>query len=280
MGSHNARQSALHSFRLFIKYFQLTLKVTLQYKFDRTMIAAAVLIREMAGVIILILMLNRFVTIKGWDINQILFLYSFLFLSYSLFVFFFTGIRDFEDLVYTGEFDRILVRPVGILFQVVASKVDYTAALGHGVLGVFLLTKTASGIGLEWSIPNILFYLLMVIGGAIIQASIFMLTSSLCFWTVRVTNLRNILFFNSRKIAAYPLSFYPGIIQKMLIFVIPFGFVNYFPSQFFLQKPEMEEYWQGLLYLNPLIAAALFSLVYWVWRRGLRRYSSTGNALN
>lgn len=87
MGSHNARQSALHSFRLFIKYFQLTLKVTLQYKFDRTMIAAAVLIREMAGVIILILMLNRFVTIKGWDINQILFLYSFLFLSYSLFVF-------------------------------------------------------------------------------------------------------------------------------------------------------------------------------------------------
>ncbi|WP_145413590.1 ABC transporter permease [Paenibacillus xylanexedens] len=265
--------------KLFLKYFHLTLKVTLQYKFDRSLIAAAVLIRELSGVIILILLLNRFVEIRGWDINEVLFLYSFLFLSYSLFVFFFTGIRDFEDLVYSGEFDRYLVRPVGILFQVVASRVDYTAALGHGVLGIILLRSTASQLQIEWTAGQIGFYLVMLMGGALIQASIFMLASSFCFWTVKVTNLRNMLFFNSRKIAAYPLSFYPGIIQKVLIFVMPFGFVNYFPAQFYLEKPEMDVYWKGMVFLNPLVAAVMFGIVFLVWKQGLRRYSSTGNAL-
>lgn len=265
--------------KLFLKYFHLTLKVTLQYKFDRSLIAAAVLIRELSGVIILILLLNRFVEIRGWDINEVLFLYSFLFLSYSLFVFFFTGIRDFEDLVYSGEFDRYLVRPVGILFQVVASRVDYTAALGHGVLGIILLRSTASQLQIEWTAGQIGFYLVMLMGGALIQASIFMLASSFCFWTVKVTNLRNMLFFNSRKIAAYPLSFYPGIIQKVLIFVMPFGFVNYFPAQFYLEKPEMNVYWKGMVFLNPLVAAVMFGIVFLVWKQGLRRYSSTGNAL-
>lgn len=269
----------MYPLRLFLKYFQLTLKVTLQYKFDRVLIAAAVMIREMAGVIILILMLNRFVMIKGWQIDEILFLYSFLFLSYSLFVFFFTGIRDFEDLVYSGEFDRLLVRPVGILFQVIASKVDYTAALGHGVLGIILLQKTASQLGIEWTASGILFYILMLLGGALIQASIFMIASTFCFWTVRTTNLRNMLFFNSRKIAAYPLSFYPGLIQKFLIYVIPFGFVNYFPAQYFLKKPEMNEFWSGFMFLNPVVAAVLFALVCLVWNYGLKHYSSTGNAL-
>ncbi|WP_145332827.1 ABC transporter permease [Paenibacillus xylanexedens] len=265
--------------KLFLKYFHLTLKVTLQYKFDRSLIAAAVLIRELSGVIILILLLNRFVEIRGWDINEVLFLYSFLFLSYSLFVFFFTGIRDFEDLVYSGEFDRYLVRPVGILFQVVASRVDYTAALGHGVLGIILLRSTASQLQIEWTAGQIGFYLVMLMGGALIQASIFMLASSFCFWTVKVTNLRNMLFFNSRKIAAYPLSFYPGIIQKVLIFVMPFGFVNYFPAQFYLEKPEMDVYWKDMVFLNPLVAAVMFGIVFLVWKQGLRRYSSTGNAL-
>lgn len=265
--------------KLFLKYFHLTLKVTLQYKFDRSLIAAAVLIRELSGVIILILLLNRFVEIRGWDINEVLFLYSFLFLSYSLFVFFFTGIRDFEDLVYSGEFDRYLVRPVGILFQVVASRVDYTAALGHGVLGIILLRSTASQLQIEWTAGQIGFYLVMLMGGALIQASIFMLASSFCFWTVKVTNLRNMLFFNSRKIAAYPLSFYPGIIQKVLIFVMPFGFVNYFPAHFYLEKPEMNVYWKGMVFLNPLVAAVMFGIVFLVWKQGLRRYSSTGNAL-
>ncbi|MHB8065869.1 MAG: ABC-2 family transporter protein, partial [Ruminiclostridium sp.] len=116
-------------------------------------------------------------------------------------------------------------------------------------------------------------------GGAIIQASLFMVSSCFSFWAIKTTNLRNLIFFNSRRFAGYPISFYPGFIQKMLIFVVPFAFVSYFPAQFFLRKSDLEMFWNGYLYLTPLVGIVMFVLVYIFWKSGLKRYSSSGNSM-
>lgn len=275
----NKSYSILDTVGLFFRYSSMNLKIALEYKFDRLMIAIAVFCREMAGVLVMVLLLTRFVSIRGWQMNEMLFLYSFLFLSYSLVVLLFTGIRDFEDLVYSGELDRFLLRPLGIIFQVISSKVDYCAALGHGAIGVMLLLKTSGALGIEWSFINIVYFILNLLGGAVIQASLFMLSSCFSFWTLKTTGIRNLLFFNSRKVAAYPLSFYPGAIRCLLTFTIPFAFVNYFPALFFLKKPETAMFPGIYMYMTPFIACILFILVYAVWKRGLKRYSSSGNAL-
>ena len=275
----NKKWSLINVIVLFAVYFKMTLKICLQYKLDRGLITIAVLIREAANVIITILLLNTFGSIKGWSMNEILFLYSFLFLSYSIFVFFFTGIRDFEDIVYTGELDRFLLRPVGILFQVIASKVDYTAAIGHGVLGIYLFFKTQSLVEIEWNFTSILYLIGAILGGAIIQASIFMISSCFSFWTIKTTNIRNLLFFNCRKFSAYPITFFPIFIQKLLIFVIPFSFVNYFPALYFLRKEEINNFPICFLYLTPIIAITVFMVVTAIWKKGLQHYSSTGNSI-
>ena len=123
---------------LAVEYFKATLKTNLQYKFDRFAITFAVFFRELANVIVIILMLNTFQSLNGWNMDEILFQYSFLFLSYSLFILFFTGIRDFEDVIYSGDLDIYLFRPVSVLYQVIVSKIDYTAAVGHGCVGILL----------------------------------------------------------------------------------------------------------------------------------------------
>lgn len=265
--------------KLMWKYFQMTLKMNFQYKFDRLVTTFAVLIRESANVIVILLMLYQVKEIRGWQQNELLFLYSFLFLSYSVFVFFFTGIRDFEDVIYSGQLDRFLVRPVGVMFQVIASKVDYTAAVGHGGIGIALFVYTSGKLGISWNVVKILYFLVCILGGAVIQAAIFMITACFSFWTIKTTSIRNMLFFNSRRFAAYPLSFYPNVIKILLNCVIPFAFVNYYPTQFFLHKDRFEGIGQVLLYLNPVIASVLFYIVYQIWRRGLKQYGSTGNAL-
>lgn len=265
--------------KLMWKYFQMTLKTNFQYKFDRFMTTFAVFIRESANVAVILLMLYQVKEVKGWDLYELLFLYSFLFLSYSVFVFFFTGIRDFEEVIYSGQLDRYMVRPVGVMFQVIASKVDYTAAIGHGVIGVLLFATTANKLGISWDIGKGIYLLICIIGGAMIQAAIFMVTACFSFWTIKTTSIRNMLFFNSRRFAAYPITFYPKAIQVILKFVVPFAFVNYYPTQFFLQKGTMSGATKAFLYLNPIVAGVLFFIVYKVWQKGLKQYGSTGNAL-
>lgn len=271
--------SFLEMIRIFFKYSKISLKTTLEYKFDRSLITFAIFCREMTSVIVMFLILTRFLHIRGWELNELMFLYSFLFLSYSLFVFLFAGVRDFDSMVHSGEFDRFLTRPLGLLFQIIASRVDYPATLGHGIVGLLLFVNTAYSVGIDWTLGNIIFYIAALLGGAVIQASIFMLSSSMSFWTIKTDNLRNLIFFNSRRIAGYPISFYPGIIQKLLIFVVPFAFVNYFPAQFFLKKEDMNQFWSGFLYLTPAVGILMFVLVYMIWKKGVKNYSSSGNSL-
>jgi len=263
--------------KLFYKFSSLNLKAMLEYKFDRFLLSIAIFIREMVSIIVMYLIFTRFIRIKGWEMNQMLFLYSFLFLSYSIFIFFFTGIRDFDNMVYSGELDRFLIRPVGLMFQVIASRVDYCATVGHGTVGIILFLNTFNTVGINWNLKSISYYIAALIGGAIIQAALFMISSCLSFWTIRTINLRNLIFFNSRRFAGYPISFYPGIIQKMLIFVIPFAFVSYFPAQYFLRKPDMAMFWNGFLYLTPVVGIVMFIVVYIFWSFGLKHYSSAGN---
>jgi ABC-2 type transport system permease protein len=264
---------------LFWHFSKLSLKTTLEYKFDRTFITLAIFCREMISVVVMFLILTRFLHIKDWQLNELLFLYSFLFLSYSLFVFLFSGVRDFDVMVRTGEFDRFLTRPVGLMFQIIASRVDYPATIGHGVVGIILFMNTAYTMGIEWSWFNTVFYILALIGGAIIQAAIFMLSSTFSFWAIKTDNLRNLIFFNTRRIAGYPVSFYPVFIQKLLILCIPFAFVNYFPAQFYLRKEDMELFWEGYMFMTPVVGVVLFLVIYRFWRFGVAHYSSTGHGM-
>ena len=266
-------------FKLSLKYSSLILKINLEYKFDRGLITIAVFIREMVSISVMFLILIRFVRIKGWEMNEMFFLYSFLFLSYSIFIFLFTGIRDFDTIVYTGELDRYLIRPLGLLYQVIAARVDYCATIGHGAVGIILFLFTYKSVGIQWDWKSITYYISALIGGAIIQMSLFMISSCFSFWAIRTTNLRNLVFFNSRRFAGYPISFYPWIIQKMLIFIIPFAFVSYFPAQYYLRKPDLTMFWNGYLYLTPVVGLIMFAIVFIFWRIGLKSYSSSGNAM-
>lgn len=271
------RYSLVDLTKIFIQYSKLNLKSMLEYKLDRSLLAFAIFCREMVAVVVLILILSRFLHIRGWDLNEMLFLYSFLFLSYSLFVFLFSGIRDFDQMVYSGGLDRFLTRPIGIMFQIVASRVDYPATLGHGIVGVLLFLKTSAAVGVVWTLENVVYYIIMLVSGSLIQAALFMFSACASFWAFKTENLRNLVFFNARRIAGYPITFYPVMIQKLLIFIVPFTFVNYFPTQYFLRKEESGLFWEGYMYLTPVVAIVLLAAVYQLWRFGMKNYSSTGN---
>lgn len=266
-----------NTLNMFIYYSKSSIKSWFQYKIDACMRSLAVFLREATGIIVIYLTLMTFDNINGWNPNELLFLFSLIFLTYGILIIFFTGLRDFESMVNSGGFDRLVLRPRGILFQVLASNSDWFAAIGHGGLGITLFIISINKIGVIWNLHTILYFLLVLIGGVLIQGAIFLIIASLSFYFIKSGNIREVFYWNMRKFAVYPISIFPKIVQYIMIYVVPLAFVNYFPAQFLLMKADMVQYPEMFLYITPIIGIMMYLLAYLFWRISLRCYKSSGN---
>ena len=262
---------------LYCYYVKNTIKAWFQYKIDAFLRSFAVFLREAANIIIIYLALSSFKDLNGWNADELFFLYSFVFLTYSFLIILFTGLRDFEKLVRKGDLDRFLLRPRGVLFQVLASNSDWFAAIGHGTLGIILFISTAGKIGIDWNFINILYCLFSVISGVLIQGAIFLFIASLSFYLIKVGNIRNLLYYDLRQFAGYPVSIFHKLIQILMVYVVPFAFVNFFPAQFYLRKNDLALFPSFYIYLAPFAGLILYFLAYLFWRISIRHYHSTGN---
>ncbi len=268
------KMDTLHLMRV---YTRTIMKSWFQYKVDAVLRSVAVFLRESTGIIVIYFTLLKFDTLNGWNMPEMLFLFSLLFLTYGILILFFTGLRDFGDTVRNGGFDRFLMRPRGLLFQLIFSNADWFAAIGHGGLGITLFLISAGQVGITWNLGTALYYLLAVAGGVLIQGAVFLILAALNFYLLETNSLKEMLYWNLRRFAGYPISIFHKAIQFCMIYVVPFAFVNYFPAQFFLRKEDMGAYPDAYLYLTPIAGAVLYGLAYGFWRFSLRYYKSSGN---
>lgn len=128
--------------------------------------------------------------------------------------------------------------------------------------------------GIRWNATNILYYIVTIISGTVIQGAIFVFFSAFNFYFSKNHGIKEFVFWKSRRFATFPLSIYGRVVQNILMFVIPFAFVNYFPAQYLLRKSDMAAYPAYYMYLSPVIAVVSFTIAYLFWRFSLRYYQS------
>jgi ABC-2 type transport system permease protein len=206
-----------------------------------------------------------------------LFLYSLIFITYGILIIFFTGLRDFDENIRLGKLDRYLLRPRGVLLQIITSNSDWFAAIGHGGLGICIFIISANSVGINWNLLTVTYYIFSIIGGVLIQGAVFLFFACFSFYLIKADRAKSVLYFNLRRFAGYPLSIYHKVIQMLLLYVIPFAFVNFFPAQYLLRKEDMKQYPEIYMYLAPFIGIVLYAAAYLFWRISLKKYKSTGN---
>lgn len=258
-------------------YTKTIFRAWFQYRVDAVLRSLAVFLREATGIIVIYFTLLKFDSLNGWDLQEIMFLFSLLFLTYGIMILFFTGLRDLGYTVRDGSFDRFLLRPRGVLFQIIFVNADWFAAVGHGGLGIVLFCISAGKVGIVWNAGNIAYYVLAVAGGVLIQGAIFLVLAALNIYLLETGSLKELFYWNMRKFAGYPISIFHKAVQACMIYVVPMAFVNYFPAQFLLRKPDMQQYPAAFLYITPLVGVGMYLLAYGFWRVSLRFYKSSGN---
>ena len=262
--------------KIALQSLKMSILTRMQYRIDSIVATLAVFVRESTNIIVIYLALLKFDKINGWNVNEMLFLFSILFLTYAFVVSLFADLRDFSCMIREGRFDRLLVRPRGLLFQLILNNADLMASAGHGTLGVLLFLISANRVGITWDFSTILYYIGAIIGGVLIQGGMFILFSALSFYFVETNSIREIFYWNMRKFAGYPISIYNKLIQGLMIYVVPFAFVNYFPAQYLLRKEDMANYNEMYMYIAPAVGVVIYLAAYGFWRISVKRYKSTG----
>ncbi|MBQ7955758.1 MAG: ABC-2 family transporter protein [Lachnospiraceae bacterium] len=258
-------------------YTKTIMKAWFQYKVDAVLRSLAVFLREATGIIVIYFTLLKFDSLNGWNMYEMFFLFSLLFLTYGIMILFFTGLRDFGRTVRDGSFDRFILRPRGLLFQIIFVNADWFAAIGHGGLGLVLFLISAGKVGVSWNLGLALYYIVTILGGVLIQGAIFLFLATLNIYLMETNSLKELFYWNMRKFAGYPISVFHKSVQALLIYVVPFAFVNYFPCQFLLRKEDMGQYPEIFMYMTPFIGVGMFAVAYLFWKYSIRFYKSSGN---
>ncbi len=258
-------------------YTRMIFRSWFQYKVDAILRSLAVFMREATAIIVIFFTLLKFDTLNGWNIYEVLFLSSLVYVTYGILIIFFTGLRDFGNTVRSGGFDRYILRPRGLLYQLIFANADWFAAVGQGGLGIVLFIISASKVGIIWTPFRILYYILTITGGVLIQGAIFLFLATLNIYLLETNALKEVFYWNTRRFACYPISIFHKAIQFLMTFVVPFAFVNYLPAQYLLRKDDMVSYPAIFMYITPLVGLLMYLLAYAFWRFSIKYYKSSGN---
>ncbi len=257
--------------RLYRKYFGIHLKSAMQYKasfFLALLGQALVTINMFLGIFFLF---QRFHAIEGFTYSQVLLCYTVVLLQFYIAEFFFRGFDRFAVMLGNGQFDRILVRPRNTVFQVLASRLDFTR-LGRILQVVVLLPYAVSTCGVSWDLPKVLTLIFMTLGGALLFSAIFVLCAALSFFTTEGLEVINIFTDGGKEHGKYPWSVYGKRVLQFTTFVVPYALTQYYPLLYLLGRET-----NPLFVVLPLCAAWFMLPCYLVWRIGLRHYRSTGS---
>jgi ABC-2 type transport system permease protein len=140
-----------------------------------------------------------------------------------------------------------------------------------------VLAIALSRVDVAWSPAKIALLPLALVSGVFIWGAIWVVTSSLAFWTVETQEVANSFTYGGQTLSHYPIDVLGSWLRRLVVFVVPLAFTSYLPVAYVLDKPRAFGLPRGLAFACPLVAAALVLLARAVWRLAVRHYRSTGS---
>jgi len=257
--------------KLYFKYFSIHLKSQMQYKATFFLNIFGRIIMSFATVLGVLFMFTRFNEVEGFTLSQTLLCTSVVTMAFSFAEVFARGFDIFPRLLGNGEFDRALVRPRGIIFQVLGSHIEFIR-LGLLVQAVAVLCYAIPNSSVTWTWDKILTLFLMISCGAVVFFSLYIVYASFAFFTTEGLEFMNILTDGGREFGRYPFAIYGDGILKFLTYIIPLALFQYYPLLYLIDRSQSTFYM-----FTPLFGLLFIIPSYTFFRIGLRRYKSTGS---
>lgn len=256
-------------YRVLVSQF---LKTILQSKVDFFMGLIGFFFTQIMGIAFLYLVFDQIPDLQGWTLDQLIFIYGFAQIPRGIDHLFTDNIWMVSWwMVIEGDFDRYMLRPMNVFFQVICEKLQ-PDALGELLVGFTLLILSISKGVVVFSISKVLLFFVSVIAGAIIYTSIKLFFATIAFWVKQSGPFLQVAY-NLADFAKYPTEIYSKAVRFLITWVIPFAFVAYLPASYFLgQRSALTT-----IGMECIIAVVFWAVAYSFFQYGISKYESAGN---
>jgi ABC-2 type transport system permease protein len=266
-----ARNIARYAGLLF-DYFTQYAKVQLGYRGDFIVSLVTSFAATIFGLAFVLILFQKAPQLAGWSLPEEVFLYGFSLIPYGVFNILAANLYNFgNDYIIEGKFDRILLRPISSLFQILFETFRIEAVQGIAT-GLFCMWWGARRLHVGWTLEKLALLIFFGICASVIYLSIFLILTTVSFWFEDRVGIHPPVW-NVIAFGRYPLSIYSGTVQFFLCWIIPFGLASFYPSVRLLGRAVVPEYAPFV----PLVAVAFLALASSLWNLGTRHYSSTGS---
>ena len=266
----------MNTLRLYGRSMAILIKSQLQYPLSFLMQTIAQLVMEGGEMLALILLIDRFDRLNQWGPGDLYFFFGLMSVSFYLTEIFGRGLTgNFPSMVRNGQLDTIMLRPRGILTQVLCSGADprRIACIAVGTASLVMGSRMSA---IAWSPLKVLLLAESVFFSFWLLLGLFMVEAVMTIHSVKSIELANTLTYGGRSACEYPSDIYPRPLRVLFTVIAPFALVMHVPAADILGKPLYGlPMWAA--FLTPFSGIVLFGIMYLLFRKALRFYRSTGS---
>ncbi len=265
-----------HYIKVTVYLIKMSIQTNLEYPMEFFGWLFANPIQFLLGIATVKFVITQFGMLGGWAFGEIAFLYGLAILSYGLSAVLFVQTWFMGSFILDGEFDIFMLRPMNVLYQFFFC-IFNIYGFSDLLPGIVIFIYGCVQVHFNWSFINIMMLVSVVTGATLIRGALYLVTGSVAFWTKNrnsYTMLNLTIFDQTTK---YPLSIYPRVVQIIFTFVLPLGFISFYPAKDFLNKNSGVLFSGNMAWFTLLVGIFLFWLATRLFRRGLTKYESAGS---
>ena len=254
----------------------ILLKSQLQYPLSFLLQTLAQLIMEGGEMLAVVLLVDRFDHLNQWSAGDLYFFFGLMSVTFYITECFGRGITgNFPSMVRTGQLDTLLIRPRGILTQVLCSAVDprRITCIAVGTVSLILGSRMSR---VDWTAANILLLAESIFCGFWLILGLFLIEAIFCIYSVKSVELVNALSYGGRSACEYPIDIYPRPLRILFTAIAPFALVLHAPASYILGKP-LHGWPTWTAFVCPLAGVVFFTVIYLFFRKAMQFYRSTGS---
>lgn len=258
--------------RLFCKMGGASIRTQMQHRASFFLESSANFLAAVTDFVGIWAVVSRFHLLGGWMLPEVAILYGIVHMGFGLAEGMARGFDTFGRVMLAGDFDRVLLRPVGTILQVGVRQIQ-VLKVGRVLQGFLVLALGFYTLGYSLISFEAFLVLLSVLGTFCLFYGLFMIKATLAFWTIETLKVTDVTTYGGREVGQFPMSLFPLAFQLFFTVVIPIACVVYIPVAFVLGKEPISV---SLACLAPAAGGFFLFIASRVWHVGVRRYCATG----
>ena len=257
---------------LYNKYVKMHTKSSFQFKGNMAMVSFSSILISLSEIFAIFLLFKRFESVGYWGFYETALMFGIITTVFSFTECFARGFDEFANLIKHGDLDRLMVRPVNLVYQIFGSKIEFSK-LARVILGLIVSIIAIAKLNIVWTFTKIIVLILTYICGCFVILGVMMIGAGISVFSVENLEFINIITNGAKEISYYPINIYNKWLSRVFTFIIPVACFNYLPLSYIMGYGNLP---QIVYALSPLIGALFIIPCATFFSWALKKYQSSG----